>query len=157
MSSIPASLSHPLTTMATMATQRTHLDPVRPSSPRPVPRPAGHPTSADRAVTPRFVAQRGPRFRRRRAVAVAFVGLVLAAVLALVFVGGRASADGSAPGEIRPAAVYIVRPGDTLWDIAVALAPGKDPRVVVSALERSAGGASLVAGQHIVLPASLQR
>jgi Tfp pilus assembly protein FimV len=81
----------------------------------------------------------------------------VAAILALVFVGGRASADGSAPGEIRPTAVYTVRPGDTLWDIAVALAPDKDPRVVVAALERSAGGAAIVSGQHIVLPASLQR
>ena len=161
MSSIPASLSHPFTTMATMATQSTHLDPVRPRSPRPAPRPtarlAPEPTSVDRPTIARGDRRRPAPYRRRRAVALAFVGLVVAAILALVFVGGRATADGSAPGEIRPAAVYIVRPGDNLWDIAVALAPDKDPRAVVAALERSAGGAAIVSGQHIVLPASLQR
>ena len=60
-------------------------------------------------------------------------------------------------GEVRPAAVYVVRPGDTLWDLAAALAPDRDPRVVVAALERSAGGSTLRPGQRIVLPASLQR
>ena len=153
MSSIPASLSHPLTTMATMATHTTHIDPVRSPSPRPAPRS----TSADHGVRAPVDRHRIRVYRRRRTVAVVFVGLVVAAILALVFVGGRASADGSAPGRIRPAAVYVVRPGDTLWDIAVTLAPGRDPRVVVAALERSAGGAAIVSGQRIVLPASLQR
>jgi Tfp pilus assembly protein FimV len=106
-----------------------------------------------RTVDPRRIAI----YRRRRAVAVAFVLLVVAAILALTFVGGRATADGSAPGEIRPAAVYVVRPGDTLWDLAVALAPDRDPRVVVAALERAAGGATVHPGQRIVLPASLQQ
>lgn len=86
-----------------------------------------------------------------------FVALVVGVVLVMAFVGGRASADGSPGGEIRPAAVYVVRPGDTLWDLAVALAPDRDPRLVVDALERSAGGAALRPGQRIVVPASLQR
>jgi Tfp pilus assembly protein FimV len=87
---------------------------------------------------------------------VAFLLLLVAAIVAMAFVGGRATADGSSSSEISPAAVYIVRPGDTLWDLAVALAPDRDPRVVVAALERAAGGASVHPGQRIVLPASLQ-
>jgi hypothetical protein len=96
-------------------------------------------------------------YRRRRATAIAFVLLLVAAIFVLAFVGGRATADGSAPGEIRPASVYVVRPGDTLWDLAQALAPDRDPRVVVAALERAAGGTEVHPGQRIVLPASLQR
>jgi Tfp pilus assembly protein FimV len=96
-------------------------------------------------------------YRRRRAALGAFVVLLVGVILVMAFVGGRASADGTSDAEIRPAAVYVVRPGDTLWDLAVALAPDRDPRVVVAALERSAGGASLRPGQRIVLPASLQR
>ena len=82
--------------------------------------------------------------------------LVVGVILVMAFVGGRASADGSSDVEVRPAAVHIVRPGDTLWDLAIALAPDRDPRVVVAALERAAGGSTLRVGQRIVLPASLQ-
>ena len=136
-----------------MAIQTTQMNPRHPRSPRPAPR-----SSADRRVPARTVdPRRIAIYRRRRAVAIAFVLLVVAAILALTFVGGRATADGSAPGEIRPAAVYVVRPGDTLWDLAVALAPDRDPRVVVAALERAAGGATVHPGQRIVLPASLQQ
>jgi hypothetical protein len=96
-------------------------------------------------------------YRRRRAIALVFAAFLVGAIVVLAFVGGRASADGSSPGAIRPAAVYVVRSGDTLWDIAIALAPDRDPRGVVAALERSAGGSSVYPGQRIVLPASLQR
>ncbi len=41
--------------------------------------------------------------------------------------------------ELRVTAVaahrYVVRPGDTLWSIAKRLAPGRDPREIVDALE----------------------
>jgi Tfp pilus assembly protein FimV len=85
-----------------------------------------------------------------------FVIVVVLTVLVLAFAGGRAMADGQADREVRPAAVYVVRPGDTLWDIAMRLAPDRDPRAVTAALERAAGGTTIRAGQRIVLPASLQ-
>ncbi|MEO8696139.1 MAG: LysM peptidoglycan-binding domain-containing protein [Acidimicrobiales bacterium] len=144
-----------------MATQSTQMHPRLVRSPRPAPRPLS--PAVTRGVADHRVAARpiDPRrralYRRRRATAVAFALLLVAAILALAFVGGRATADGSAPGEIRPAAVYVVRPGDTLWDLAVALAPDRDPRVVVAALQRAAGGSEVHPGQRIVLPASLQR
>ena len=136
-----------------MAIQTTQMNPRHPRSPRPAPRPTADHRVVERTIDPRRIAI----YRRRRAVTAAFMLLVVAAILALTFVGGRASADGSAPGEIRPAKVYVVRSGDTLWDLAVALAPDRDPRVVVDALERAAGGATVHPGQRIVLPASLQR
>jgi len=166
MSSIPASLSHPFWTMATMDTYTTrssHNDVRTARSPRPAPRPLpDHPLAARSSVPARRTRpprdpQRVRVYRRRRAVALIFAALVVGAVVMLAFVGGRASADGSSPGEIRPTAVYVVRSGDTLWDIATALAPDRDPRIVVAALERSAGGSSVYPGQRIVLPASLQR
>jgi hypothetical protein len=143
--------------MTTMATQTTQMNPRHPRSPRPAPRPTTDGRTVERTIARTIDPRRIAIYRRRRAVAVAFVLLVLAAILALTFVGGRATADGSAPGEIRPAAVYVVRPGDTLWDLAVVLAPDRDPRVVVAALERAAGGATVHPGQRIVLPASLQQ
>ena len=162
MSSIPASLSHPLGTMGTMARRTPQLDPQlhrsNARSPRPLPRlvePAARLSrspSAPSGAPPR----RSAVYRRRRAIALLFVAVLVATVLALAFVGGRATADGEPAGEIRPTAVYVVRPGDTLWDIALRLAPDRDPRVVVAALERSAGGSSIRSGQRIVLPASLQ-
>src|SRR5256885_16903135 len=93
MSSIPASLSHPLTTMATMATHTTHIDPVRSPSPRPAPRS----TSADHGVRAPFDRHRNRVYRRRRPVAALFVGLVWAAIIALVFVVGRDDACGAQP------------------------------------------------------------
>ena len=47
--------------------------------------------------------------------------------------------------------VYVVQPGDTLWDIARALAPDRDPRAVVHELADTAGGAALEPGQRIVI------
>lgn len=46
-------------------------------------------------------------------------------------------------------------PGDTLWAIAVALAPGQDPRPVVDALADRNGGSALLAGDTLVVPAGL--
>ena len=126
---------------------------VQPRSPRPAPRP---PTDVP-AVSVALDRRRRAVYRRRRTTAVVFLFLLIAAILVLAFVGGRATADGSSSGEVRPAAVYVVRPGDTLWDLALALAPDRDPRGVVAALERAAGGTTLQPGQRIVVPASLQR
>jgi hypothetical protein len=52
-------------------------------------------------------------------------------------------------------AVITVAPGDTLWGIAQRLAPGQDPRPLVSALTRANGGTLLQVGQDVVIPAEL--
>lgn len=51
--------------------------------------------------------------------------------------------------------VITVAPGDTLWGIALRLAPGQDPRPLVSALTRANGGTLLQVGQELVIPAEL--
>jgi len=50
---------------------------------------------------------------------------------------------------------YTVRPGDTLWSIALRVAPGRDPRPVVDQLiEDNHLRGDLQVGQSINLPAS---
>jgi nucleoid-associated protein YgaU len=50
---------------------------------------------------------------------------------------------------------YVVRPGDTLWAIAVRQAPGDDPRQVIAAIVRDNGvdPGTLLPGQVLDLPA----
>ena len=99
-------------------------------------------------------------YRRRWAVA----AMIAAAALTLAVVAARP--DRVPPGEANPwpstgevsipaelPGVYIVQPGDTLWDIAVAIAPGTDPRGLVHELADAAGGSTLEPGQQIVIGA----
>ena len=95
-------------------------------------------------------------YRRRRAAA----ATVAAALVTLVLVVGRPERVPVGEANPWPAAgavslstelpgVYVVEPGDTLWDIARALAPGEDPRALVHDLAGTAGGAALEPGQRI--------
>lgn len=100
-------------------------------------------------------------YRRRRAL----VAMVAALAVTALLVVGRAGQV--PPGEANPwpargevtlpadlPAVYVVQPGDTLWDIARAAAPGADPRLLVQELAEAAGGATLEPGQEIVIDAA---
>jgi LysM repeat protein len=50
---------------------------------------------------------------------------------------------------------YVVQPGDTLWSIAVEMAPSEDPRPLVDAISsaNAIDPTTLVPGQAIVIPA----
>jgi nucleoid-associated protein YgaU len=88
--------------------------------------------------------------RRRRAVA------LLVGAAAVWAVGGPvAEAVGLGDGPAPPAS-HVVRPGETLWSIARALEPGRDPREVVFRIQQAnrVDPARLVPGQTLVLPAS---
>jgi LysM repeat protein len=78
-----------------------------------------------------------------------FVKILLALTLLALLVGFAARPSG---GAGRPR-VYVVRPADTLWSIAVAHYAG-DPREGVWKLEHRNNLASpaLVPGQALVLP-----
>lgn len=96
-------------------------------------------------------------YRRRRVVAALLVTSV-AAALVLAFGGLLASFGGGPltaserPGA--PAAVYVVQPGDTFWEIARRLDPTGDPRPLVARLVAAHGSPVLVPGERLALPAA---
>lgn len=70
-------------------------------------------------------------------------------VAASVLIGTHAVSAGQA--HPKPAVVYHVQPGDTLWSIAAKLAPSKDPREVVDDLMKGnhLGSPTIVPGQTV--------
>ena len=95
---------------------------------------------------------------RGRRVVVSLVSLPLAAA---VFVGVLASGEALASRSVSASAdeftTVLVEPGDTLWSIALEVAPTSDPRDVVDEIVRlnALGSSSVVAGQSIAIPADL--
>jgi hypothetical protein len=88
---------------------------------------------------------------------------VVAAILIFGWIGLQAAsgrigrgplAATGAPGGLRPAgtAVWVVRPGDTLWSIALAIRPGSDVRPLVDRLAAELGSTVLHPGESIPLP-----
>jgi hypothetical protein len=102
-----------------------------------------------------FASRPGTRstYRRRRVGALTFV-------VALVLSVGSVTQHGLADRGGDPASVpaigrsvtYVAQPGDTLWNIAQMLYPGSDITLVVDALVTLNGGASIQAGQRLLLP-----
>jgi len=82
--------------------------------------------------------------RRRAAVVLIAVALTLGIPAASRAMGDRADAP----------TTYVVRSGDTLWSIARLVAPDRDPRTVVDAIERTTGiqPDALVPGQVVLVP-----
>jgi LysM repeat protein len=60
-------------------------------------------------------------------------------------VDSTAQPSGPAPSD------YVVEPGDTLWSIAVHIAPDQDPRPIVHRLAERSGGTALRPGQRLSL------
>jgi hypothetical protein len=86
--------------------------------------------------------------RRRLAVVAVLVGLILG----MMSWGRSADAARTPAAEDAQSITYLVQPGDTLWTIALDLAPGEDPRPLVDALDEISGGALLQPGQRLVIP-----
>ena len=80
-------------------------------------------------------------------------------VLGALVIGAGQVADasaGSAQGSVSigaPASV-VVQSGQTLWGIAQEVAPGHDPRLVISQIRdlNDLGTRSIVPGQELVVP-----
>ncbi len=88
--------------------------------------------------------------RGRVVVLLAFLALVMGAVLAL----GGYSAASDTSGPAAPTRTVVVEDGDTLWGIAAQLAEGVDVRETVHELEElnALPGPELVEGQRLAVP-----
>jgi nucleoid-associated protein YgaU len=131
-----------------------------PSEIRSRPRPYLHLVTDEPRVAPR----RRPTaadYRRRRVVAAGLVLLLLLfAALAVrsalgrigggpLAITGAAGASGGVPVAER---AWVVRPGDTLWTIALAVDPHGDVRPLVDRLSAQVGGQPLYPGESIRIP-----
>lgn len=119
------------------------------------------------APSPLVLTRRGRRLVRAGLLGV--VTVLLAAGLVLAWVGlaatvapGASAGDGSAAvvsgagmGAATETVEVVVRPGDTLWALARAHAPERDPRSVVGEIVRlnDLGSAGVQAGAVLLVPA----
>lgn len=96
-------------------------------------------------------AERAPLRLTRRGVAIV-AAFTVALAVAVVALAARSapSARASAP---HPASV-TVRAGDSLWTIATRVAPNRDPRAEIEALQRAnhLDGVTVVPGQVLRVP-----
>ena len=83
----------------------------------------------------------------------------MAATLAVVAVAtawGPVLGDSIGRQDVKAVARsrYVVQPGDTLWSIAVEMAPSEDPRPLVDAISsaNAIDPTTLAPGQTIVIP-----
>ncbi len=121
--------------------------------------PAGVPVSA--RVSPQAVPRRTSRptagatrrrrvfFWRRVIAVVAIAGIGVAVWVA----GGRLMAvAGAEPTHAAFEPVYITKPGDTIWGIAVRFSGDSDPRPLAYKLEAQIGGGVLQPGDQLTIP-----
>jgi hypothetical protein len=124
----------------------------RPAAPhltlyRPPPQRSGGPAEARRRCTPQV-------YRRRRAVALGALALVVVGAWALV----RSVVAADAATTVLPAIpataapVWVVHPGDTLWSIALASGDRGDIRPLVDELSAEVHDQPLQVGERIALP-----
>ena len=126
------------------------------AAPFPAARPA--PRQARQQPTARSTSARstsGLRLTRRGRIVLMFASSMF--LLIAVIASGRFSADAgtSLADQGRATGVVVVQPGESLWQIASAIAPGVDPRETISLIRNlnGLGDTTVVAGQSIVVPA----
>ena len=106
---------------------------------------------------PRAAVRCSPRtaratYLRRRLVAVVVVlGILVGVGKVGATLGGSPLVTSERPPASQSVDPYVVQPGDSLWSIAEALAPGADPRPIVDELARERGDAPLRPGEVVEL------
>jgi nucleoid-associated protein YgaU len=117
---------------------------------RPVRSRAAAPTRPIRPAS----ASAGLRLTRRGRVVLGVVSTVF--LLLVVLFSGRLSADAgtSLSDQGRATGVVVVQAGESLWQIAQAIAPQADPRETVTLIRElnGLGEAAVMPGQSIVVP-----
>jgi len=83
---------------------------------------------------------------------------VVLSLLALLVVGfsmaGHVSSQAASATGVQHARTVTVQPGESLWAVAVRIAPHADPRLVVARIAQinHLPGAEVYAGQQLVVP-----
>ncbi|HET6818860.1 MAG TPA: LysM peptidoglycan-binding domain-containing protein [Mycobacteriales bacterium] len=83
---------------------------------------------------------------------------VVLSMLTFLVVGfsatGHVASQAAAPTGVEHARTVTVQPGETLWAVAVRIAPHADPRLVVARIAQinHLAGAEVFAGQQLVVP-----
>lgn len=120
------------------------------------PRPAFR--SRRETLPPRSVPSPAVIRRRRLAVGGVAGAILLGLLLGLQALFGRpgggplASVGSPAASEPAVARIWVVRPGDTLWSIALASGARGDIRPLVARLSAEVGGRPLQPGERIQVP-----
>ncbi|MET3809812.1 LysM repeat protein [Arthrobacter sp. UYEF3] len=120
---------------------------------------AGSVHAGPRQVAPAIAAAQAPLRLTRRGRFVFFgLPLMLLAVLLLSLAGflnaPAKAADSSAELSLTPAVTVTVQPGESLWAIAGAVAPERDPRDVVADIVQlnNLGDPRVIPGQQLFVP-----
>lgn len=93
--------------------------------------------------------------RRGRVVVTGFLAVVAAGLIMVLPRGADATGAGVSPGRYEQNLSQVaVRPGDTLWSIAVRTDPSADPRLVVQRITdlNALAGAGITPGQTLWVP-----
>lgn len=94
------------------------------------------------------------RLTRRGQVVVVLLALLVALTVSVVLAAASTATGES--GTPEPTRVVLVGPGDTLWDIAAAIADDGDVRAAMERIEdlNALDSAALQAGQRLLVPVS---
>jgi LysM domain-containing protein len=135
--------------------ERLAVGPARRQSPRPPQRPQ---LRVVRAV-PAPVAPGVRLTRRGRAVVKILVTMAILLVVALAWLAGaakvQAAGSGAPAGSVyRHLTAMVVRPGESLWSLAMQAQPRADPRVVVQEIidVNALHGSTVWAGERLWVP-----
>ena len=92
------------------------------------------------------------RLTRRGQVVVVLLTLLVALTVSVVLAAASTATDEA--GTPEPTRVVLVGPGDTLWDIASAVAEGGDVRAAMEHIEdlNALDTAALQSGQRLLVP-----
>lgn len=103
----------------------------------------------------RAAALRGRAPRRLTPLGRRSVVLLAVAMITLTFLAGRAlSSSPPGPDQRTTTVAVVVKPGDTLWSIARAAVPSRDPRVTVEQIRRTnhLSVVRVLPGQRLLVP-----
>ena len=83
--------------------------------------------------------------------------VVLSVLMLLVVgfsIGGHVSSQAASSAGVQHARTVTVQPGESLWAVAIRIAPHADPRLVVDRIAQinHLAGAEVFAGQQLTVP-----